>query len=292
MAGCKALGQHFHQMETEIEQLADAPNRDGEKIAQLFLAYDFAASALAKLKKQSRNGDDELHTPLLNHQDGQQDNHQESLVNTVPTVPTVPKEPTVHETVAATQESTLLRVRTDVMDRLAGSAAELIVDGARLSAEIQQQKKSLLDLTDTLMRLRSQLRELEFVAESSIASKMQASQQQAFDPLEFDRFTRLQELTRSMAESMNDAASIERSLSRQIEKTHAILYSHEKYARAIQNDLKRKTKDVKAEMLQVVEKEYAKLKDDVKNEFVEFKEIVKRKRGRPRKQIPLIQVNT
>jgi hypothetical protein len=60
----------------------------------------------------------------------------------------------------------------------------------------------------------------------------------------------------------------------------------------IQNDLKRKTKDVKAEMLQVVEKEYSKLKDDVKNEFVEFKEIVKRKPGRPRKQIPLIQVNT
>ncbi len=237
MAGCKALGQHFHQMETEIEQLADTPNRDREKIAQLLLAYDFAASALAKLKNQSQNGDDELHTPLLNHQDGQQDNHQDNQQDSsVTTEPLVTK---VHEKVAATQESTLLRVRTDVMDRLAGSAAELIVDGARLSAEIQQQKKSLLDLTDTLMRLRSQLRELEFVAESSIASKMQASQQQAFDPLEFDRFTRLQELTRSMAESMSDAASIERSLSRQIEKTHAILYSHEKYARAIQNDLKR-----------------------------------------------------
>lgn len=234
MAGCKALGQHFHQMESEIEQLADMPNRDGEKIAQLFLAYDFAASALAKLKNQSQNGDEELHSPFLNHQDAQQDNQREGKQDTSLITP-----PTVHETVAVSQESTLLRVRTDVMDRLAGSAAELIVDGARLSAEIQQQKKSLLDLTDTLMRLRSQLRELEFVAESSIASKMQAPQQQAFDPLEFDRFTRLQELTRSMAESMSDAASIERSLSRQIEKTHAILYSHEKYARAIQNDLKR-----------------------------------------------------
>jgi chemotaxis protein histidine kinase CheA len=234
MAGCKALGQHFHQMETEIEQLADAPNRDGEKIAQLFLAYDFAASALAKLKNQSQNGDDELHEPLLNHQDGQQDNQREGKQDT-----SLITASAAHEKVAATQESTLLRVRTDVMDRLAGSAAELIVDGARLSAEIQQQKKFLLDLTDALIRLRSQLRELEFVAESSIASKMQASQQQAFDPLEFDRFTRLQELTRSMAESMSDAASIERSLSRQIEKTHTILYSHEKYARAIQNDLKR-----------------------------------------------------
>lgn len=223
MAGCKALGQHFHQMETEVEQLASSPNRDSEKITQLLLAFDFAVSALAKLKNQTQHVDDALHTPLLNHQGGEQE----------------PSLAIAAEAISTPQESTLLRVRTDVMDRLAGSAAELIVDGARMSAEIQQQKKSLLDLTDTLMRLRSQLRELEFVAESSIASKMQASQQQTFDPLEFDRFTRLQELTRTMAESMSDAASIERSLSRQIEKTHAILYSHEKYARAIQNDLKR-----------------------------------------------------
>jgi len=223
MAGCKALGQHFHQMETEVEQLVNYPQRDSDKIAQLLLAFDFAVSALEKIKTQAQLVDDEPHTPLLNHQGGVQE----------------PSLAIAAEAISTTQESTLLRVRTDVMDRLAGSAAELIVDGARMSAEIQQQKKSLLDLTDTLMRLRSQLRELEFVAESSIASKMQASQQQTFDPLEFDRFTRLQELTRSMAESMSDAASIERSLSRQIEKTNAILYSHEKYARAIQNDLKR-----------------------------------------------------
>jgi chemosensory pili system protein ChpA (sensor histidine kinase/response regulator) len=223
MAGCKALGQHFHQMETEVEQLVNYPQRDSEKIAQLLLAFDFAVSALEKIKIQAQHVDDESHTPLHNHQGGEQE----------------PSLAIAAEAISTTQESTLLRVRTDVMDRLAGTAAELIVDGARMSAEIQQQKKSLLDLTDTLMRLRSQLRELEFVAESSIASKMQASQQQTFDPLEFDRFTRLQELTRSMAESMSDAASIERSLSRQIEKTHAILYSHKKYARAIQNDLKR-----------------------------------------------------
>ena len=33
-----------------------------------------------------------------------------------------------------------------------------------------------------------------------------------FDPLEFDRYTRLQELTRLMAESLNDVLSIQRVL--------------------------------------------------------------------------------
>jgi hypothetical protein len=39
-------------------------------------------------------------------------------------------------------------------------------------------------------------------------------------------------------------------------------------------------------MHEMVKKEYEKLKDgaEIKNEFMEFKELVKRKRGRPRRQ--------
>ena len=54
----------------------------------------------------------------------------------------------------------------------------------------------------------------------------------------------------------------------------------------LQSDIKKKTKNVKQEMHEMVKKEYEKLKDgaEIKNEFMEFKELVKRKRGRPRRQ--------
>jgi hypothetical protein len=44
-----------------------------------------------------------------------------------------------------------------------------------------------------------------------------------FDPLEFDRYTRLQELTRMMAEGLNDAASIQQSLLKNLGETDAAL---------------------------------------------------------------------
>ncbi len=227
MAGCYALGQQFHTMETQVEQLTQLADYDGAKISHLLQEFDLAITTLASIKNKTQQDDGELFPQLVNQVDSQTKQQQDA------------QSVTQVNTIAAPQESSLVRVRSEVLDRLAGSAAELIVDGARLRSEIQQHKKSLLDLTDTLIRLRTQLRECELVAESSMASKMQSIQPLDFDPLEFDRFTRLQELTRMMAESMNDTASIERSLSRHVEKTQTILFSHEKYARAIQGDLKR-----------------------------------------------------
>ena len=47
-----------------------------------------------------------------------------------------------------------------------------------------------------------------------MSSRLEAAKAaaQAFDPLEFDRFTRFQELTRMMAESVNDVATVQRTL--------------------------------------------------------------------------------
>ena len=62
-------------------------------------------------------------------------------------------------------------------------------------------KGSLVDLSGNLDRLRHQLRDIEVQAESQMQSRMALAKDMAqeFDPLEFDRFTRVQELTRMMA---------------------------------------------------------------------------------------------
>ena len=58
--------------------------------------------------------------------------------------------------------------------------------------------------TGNLDRLRHQLRDIELQAETQMQSRLaQARDAEAsFDPLEFDRFTRVQELTRMMASSV------------------------------------------------------------------------------------------
>src|SRR5574341_1315993 len=60
-----------------------------------------------------------------------------------------------------------------------------------------------------------------------------------FDPLEFDRYTRLQELTRLMAESLHDAASIQQSLLKNLGETDAALLQQARISRDVQQELMR-----------------------------------------------------
>src|SRR5574344_3119404 len=60
-----------------------------------------------------------------------------------------------------------------------------------------------------------------------------------FDPLEFDRFTRVQELTRLMAESVNDVATVQRNLQRSMVGAEDDLIAQGRQARELQRDLLR-----------------------------------------------------
>jgi chemosensory pili system protein ChpA (sensor histidine kinase/response regulator) len=84
-------------------------------------------------------------------------------------------------------------------------------------------KSSMLDLTENVIRLRKQLREVEIQAESQMQSQQALASERAqeFDPLEFDRFTRFQEVTRMMAESVNDVATVQQNLMRNLDHANA-----------------------------------------------------------------------
>ncbi|MDP3827689.1 MAG: response regulator, partial [Polaromonas sp.] len=56
---------------------------------------------------------------------------------------------------------------------------------------------------------------------------------------EFDRFTRVQELTRMMAESVNDVATVQRTLQRTVEATEDDLIAQARQTRELQRDLLR-----------------------------------------------------
>ncbi len=102
-------------------------------------------------------------------------------------------------------------------------------------------RASLKDLTGNLDRLREQLREIELQSETQMQSRMAQAKDQAreFDPLEFDRFTRVQELTRIMAESVSDVATVQRQLQRAMQGAEDDLIAQARQARELQRDLLR-----------------------------------------------------
>ncbi len=85
---------------------------------------------------------------------------------------------------------------------------------SKVEAQLNSFKQSLQDLAESTHRLHDQLREVEIQAETQMQSHLaqQHESEPTFDPLEFDRFSRLQELTRLMAESVDDIITVQKSL--------------------------------------------------------------------------------
>ena len=134
-----------------------------------------------------------------------------------------------------------VRVRSQLLDRLVNQAGEVMITRSRLEAELGQLRGSLGELTGNLDKLRGQLRDIEVQSESQMQSRMALSKETSveFDPLEFDRFTRVQELTRMMAESVNDVATVQRSIQRTVEATEDDLVAQARQTRELQRDLLR-----------------------------------------------------
>jgi chemosensory pili system protein ChpA (sensor histidine kinase/response regulator) len=152
---------------------------------------------------------------------------------------TAPAERKAPERAQGTQSA--VRVRAPLLDRLVNQAGEVSIARSRIETGVTQIKTSLADLTENLERLRAQLRDIEFHGEVQMTSRLEAAKaaSQSFDPLEFDRFTRFQELTRMMAESVNDVATVQRSLQRSLEVTEDELVAQARMTRELQDDLLR-----------------------------------------------------
>lgn len=158
----------------------------------------------------------------------------------LPTQPAAAAAPAHHEGEheSADRRATL-RVRAELIDRLVNEAGELSIARARIEGEMRSLKTSLLDLTENVIRLRRQLRDIEIQAETQIQARVaQAHDGQAeFDPLELDRFTRFQELTRFMAESVNDVATVQQNLLKNLDDANAAIIAQARLNRSLQQDL-------------------------------------------------------
>lgn len=139
----------------------------------------------------------------------------------------------------AAQAGGLLRVRADVVDLLVNEAGEISVARSRMESELQTFKEALLELTGSVNRLRQQLREVEIQAESQMQARINLSQteNEQFDPLEFDRFTRLQELTRFMNESVHDVHTVQQTLLKNLDETMSAISAQARLNRDFQQRL-------------------------------------------------------
>ncbi len=143
---------------------------------------------------------------------------------------------------AATRDSNALtlRVRADWVDRMVNQAGEVAIARSRIESEVFAFKRHVNELSEALARLRGHIREVEIQAESQMQATFQTHEgTDEFDPLEFDRFTRFQEVTRFLAESVNDISTVQHILLARLGEADAALIQQMRLNRELQQDLLR-----------------------------------------------------
>ncbi|MDZ7937962.1 MAG: Hpt domain-containing protein [Rhodoferax sp.] len=231
LAGAMRLGEMAHRMESSIEQIG-TEGVQSVQLEPLLTRFDTLQAAFAGLGVVLELVAPEVTTTEVATPSGALVAPLDlKAVVQVPTMPTAPRAVASHS----------VRVRSQLLDRLVNQAGEVMITRSRMDARLNQLRSSLGELGGNLDRLRQQLRDVELQAESQMQSRLAQTKDsaQSFDPLEFDRFTRVQELTRMMAESVNDVATVQRNLQRSVESTEDDLIAQGRQARELQRDLLR-----------------------------------------------------
>ncbi len=133
----------------------------------------------------------------------------------------------------------VIRVRTDLLDNLVSSAGEVSIYRARMEQQVAGLGSYLGELGQTIARLKGQLRNLEAETETQIhySHRAEATRAGEFDPLEMDRYTMIQELSRSLSESVNDLSSLQAMLGEQVKDSETLLLQQSRVNTDLQDGL-------------------------------------------------------
>lgn len=112
-------------------------------------------------------------------------------------------------------QAEVARIEVNLLDSMLNEAGEISIYRSRLEQQNTEFQFQLSEMTQTITRVRDQVRNLDTEAQAMIIARQQGQSaagpdryQEDFDPLEMDRFSRLQEMSRSLAESMTDLDSV------------------------------------------------------------------------------------
>ncbi len=238
MTGLMRLGELAHVLETRIvamDEHATPPATEFDEVEERVDRYSVALERLAR-------GEDlqeitPIEVPVSAVFEQQKDKPAALAVIAAAAAEVAQAQglpPELRESRAA-----LLRVNADLIDRFVNEAGELSIARSRIEGEIIAFKRALLDLSDNVSRMRSQLREIEIASEGQMQSRIKERDEKGatFDPLEFDRFTRMQELTRFLAESLSDVITLQQSLQKNIDETELAIHAQARLNRDLQQGL-------------------------------------------------------
>lgn len=202
MAGAMHLSKLIHDLESGVENIANEAVVSVPMIEKLKVGFDDINDRINRIQN-----------PRLpeKHTEKPSDETLTAEASPTPDVETSDSAQSTKKALDTPTQKSLLRVNAELIDHLVNESGEMSIARSKVEAQLYNFKESLQDLNESVERLRGQLREVEIQAETQMKSQTQEGDP-TLDPLEFNQFTRFQELTRLMAESVDDVVTVQQSL--------------------------------------------------------------------------------
>lgn len=139
------------------------------------------------------------------------------------------------------QNNEMIRVSADLIEKMIDLSGENSINRSRIEMDLSQFGHTLAEMELAIQRLADQLRRMEGELETQIIAKhgIEHSRYTEFDPLEMDRYSSLNQLSKSLAESASDLVDFKNTLSDKIRDTESLLLQQSRIQAEIQEGLMR-----------------------------------------------------
>jgi chemosensory pili system protein ChpA (sensor histidine kinase/response regulator) len=139
----------------------------------------------------------------------------------------------------------MARVPVETLDTMLNQAGEISIYRSRLEQQNAALRTQINEMSHTIVRIREQLRQMDIETDAQIAARGLTAAAgsgvdryaQDFDPLEMDRYSRMQELSRALAESISDLASLRESMDDVVADADTLLQQQGRIGSQVQQGL-------------------------------------------------------
>jgi chemosensory pili system protein ChpA (sensor histidine kinase/response regulator) len=165
--------------------------------------------------------------------------------------PTVPETPAVTlatlkpepPALPAEAGADMVKVSAELLDDLVNLAGETSIFRGRIEQQVNDARVALSEMETTIERMRDQLRRLDTETQGRILSRQQVDAErlgyEEFDPLEMDRHSQLQQLSRALFESASDLLDLKETLERRNQDADNLLQQQGRINTELQEGLMR-----------------------------------------------------
>ncbi|CAI8715695.1 chemosensory pili system protein ChpA (sensor histidine kinase/response regulator) [Pseudomonas sp. IT-P171] len=137
----------------------------------------------------------------------------------------------------------MVKVSAELLDDLVNLAGETSIFRGRIEQQVNDARVALNEMETTIERMRDQLRRLDTETQGRILSRQQVdaerSDYEEFDPLEMDRHSQLQQLSRALFESASDLLDLKETLDRRNQDAENLLQQQGRINTELQEGLMR-----------------------------------------------------